>query len=335
MARILHFADLHLDRSFAGPGMTAAEAGRRRAELRAALIRIVDVALDLDVDLLTVGGDLYEHDRTTPDTGRFVARQFERLAPRPVLIAPGNHDPFVAGSLYDRVQWPENVHVFKQAGWTPLEAAGVTVWGAGHTGPALRKNLLRELRLTAPRTAVALLHAADIATARIGRDDHCPFDVADIQQCGAAFVLLGHDHRLRVSPPGAPRYAYPGSPEPLGFFTEGPHHVLLLTMNGHEPSVEPIEISRVTYRTAHLDLTPHSSPRAILRSLRDLAHDLSPRAIVRAVLTGRRPPGLPLDAARLRNAAAGWFRYLEVVDARVESNAPPVAPYETPCLASE
>src|SRR3989304_866046 len=92
MARILHFADLHLDRSFAGPGMTTAEAGRRRA----ALIRIVDCALDLDVDLLTIGGDLYEHDRTTSDTGRFVAKQFQRLAPREDLVAPGEPEPLVA-----------------------------------------------------------------------------------------------------------------------------------------------------------------------------------------------------------------------------------------------
>lgn len=332
MARILHFADLHLDRSFAGPGMTAAEADRRRAELRAALVRIVDFALDLDVDLLTVGGDLYEHGRTTSDTGRFVAQQFQRLAPRKVLVAPGNHDPFVAGSLYDRIQWPENVHVFKQAGWTPLQAAGVTVWGVGHTDPALRKNLLCELRLPASQAAVALLHAADSATARVGRDDHCPFDAEDIEQCGATFVLLGHDHRLRVSPPGAPRYAYPGSPEPLGFFTEGPHYVLLLTMNGQGPCVEPIEISQVTYRTAHLDVTPHSSPRAILRRLRDLARDQPPRAIVRAVLTGQRPPGLHLDAARLRAAAAGWFRYLEVVDATSELSARKAVPCESSCL---
>ena len=104
-------------------------------------------------------------------------------------------------------------------------------------------------------------------------------------------------------------------------------------MNGQGPCIEPIEISQVTYRTAHLDVTPHSSPHAILGWLRDLARDLSPRAIVRAVLTGQRPPGLPLDAAHLRTAAVGWFRYLEVVDATIELSAREVAPCESACPA--
>lgn len=75
MTKILHFADLHLDRSFAGVGIYSSEASTRREELRAALRRIVDLALDRGVDALTVGGDLYEHDRVTLDTGHFIAQQ--------------------------------------------------------------------------------------------------------------------------------------------------------------------------------------------------------------------------------------------------------------------
>ncbi len=57
MLKILHFADLHL----AGPpafwGNSASGSDLRENTFR----RIVDLALDLSVDALTVGGDLYEH----------------------------------------------------------------------------------------------------------------------------------------------------------------------------------------------------------------------------------------------------------------------------------
>ena len=106
MVRILHFADLHLDRSFAGLSVAPSEAAKRREELRAALRRIVDLALELDVDALTIGGDLYEHERAGPDTANFLAGEFERLAPKRVLIAPGNHDPYIPDSLYWRLDWP-------------------------------------------------------------------------------------------------------------------------------------------------------------------------------------------------------------------------------------
>ena len=112
----MHCADVHLERRFSGATMTAGEADRRRGELRAALERIVDLALQCRVDALTIAGDLYEHEHATDETGAFLAALFRRLAPTPVLVAPGNHDPYVSGSLYRRVAWPDNVTVF-DTGW--------------------------------------------------------------------------------------------------------------------------------------------------------------------------------------------------------------------------
>jgi len=67
--RILHFADLHLDASFAGSGMPPEAAARRREELRRALRRIMDLAVFHGVGAVTIAGDLYEQDRYTLDTG--------------------------------------------------------------------------------------------------------------------------------------------------------------------------------------------------------------------------------------------------------------------------
>jgi hypothetical protein len=47
--RILHFADLHLDRSFATLRMASSEAVKRREELRTTLRRIVDLAIERDI----------------------------------------------------------------------------------------------------------------------------------------------------------------------------------------------------------------------------------------------------------------------------------------------
>src|SRR5213593_4295534 len=141
MTRILHFADLHLDRPYTVLAMAPSEANKRREELRAALTRIIDLALELKVDGLTVGGDLYEHDRVQPDTGNFIAEQFRRLMPRPVLVVPGNHDPYVPESLYRRKEWPTNVRIFESLHWRPeVVCDSLRIWGVGHTGPTIRGN---------------------------------------------------------------------------------------------------------------------------------------------------------------------------------------------------
>src|SRR5205823_8600800 len=63
--RLLHFADLHLARSFASERLYGVRAQRRRGDLRAALQRIVERASQAKVDLITCAGDLFEHDHVT------------------------------------------------------------------------------------------------------------------------------------------------------------------------------------------------------------------------------------------------------------------------------
>lgn len=316
MARILHFADLHLDRSFAGLGMASSEASKRREELRAALRRIVDLALELNVAVLTVGGDLYEHDRITLDTGQFVKQQFERLGQRPVLIAPGNHDPYVPDAVYRRIEWPANVRIFDSMHWQRAEIAdSVTVWGVGHTGPAIRDNLLRELRVGPDETAVALLHGSDLTAVPEGKATHSPFERRDVEECGAAFVLLGHYHNLRLWPDESPRLGYPGSPEPLDFGEAGPHFVLLLDVTKNGVSVQPLQINEVSYRQEQIDIAGMTTSDLVREAIVALARseEQSPD-IVRVDLVGQAEVELQIDVQALLSGTAERFRYLDIFD---------------------
>jgi len=315
VVRILHLADLHLDRSFAGLSVAPSEAAKRREELRAALRRIVDLALQFDVDAVTVGGDLYEHERASSDTGNFIAGEFARLAPKRVLIAPGNHDPYVPDSLYWRLDWPANVHIFQTMSWEPVELSdNVTLWGAGHRGPAIRDNLVATLSVKPGRTNIALLHASDISAVPEGKPAHCPFTSEDIDRSGLDFALLGHYHELRLKPQESPRYAYPGSPEPLDFSEAGDHHILLLTANGAGLSCVPHKINEVVYQTSAIDITGMSTSDAIRKAICSLAEDdAAARAIMRVTLTGQPESDLDLDLNALLQSTHDRFRYLDPI----------------------
>jgi exonuclease SbcD len=323
MVRILHCADVHLERRFTGATMTAEEATRRREELRAALKRIVDLALQYRVDALTIAGDLYEHEYATEETGAFLAAQFRRLAPIPVLVAPGNHDPYVPGSLYQRVAWSDNVTVFDSSGWRPVRVAhDVLVWGIGHDGPAMRRDVLRELRLGTSDTAVLLFHGSDVSRPVSEEASQGPFQAADVKRSGAAFALLGHEHTWRLSS----TFAYPGSPEPLGFFTEGPHYAMLATVRARSVLVEPVRVSRVTYQTVQVDVSNITDAAGVHRTLETRVANIASTAIVRIVLTGERPPDLSLEREALTFAGAGRLRYVDVVDeTRVGATPPRIA----------
>lgn len=250
MLKILHFADLHL----AGPPPCDEDRVSGFESRESALRRIVDLALSLSVDALTVGGDLYEHEHASAETGNFIAAQFERLGSKPVLIAPGNHDPHVAGSLYERTAWPSNVEIFRDTRWRYVTLApDVKLWGIGHDRPELQENILRQLRLRPSGTNIALFHGWDMHAGPPRDVLHCPFTEDDVERSGVDFALVGHYHRMSLAPQNQTRYGYPGVPLALDS-ADQTGHVLLLSLNAGSVSVEAIELAPIVSRQADVSV---------------------------------------------------------------------------------
>lgn len=228
--KIVHFADLHLDSGFAWAGADGAAARRRRQSLRDALSRITALARDVDAGALFCGGDLYEHDRVTPDTARFLRATFAELDPCPVYLAPGNHDWHGPDSLYALVDWSSNVHVFREPRLQPIRLDdGLTLWGAAHCAPANTGNFFDGFTTHGRDVHVALCHAAErswLAEQGSAKQPHAPFDANDIAHAGFAHAFLGHYHRPR----DAARHTYPGNPEPLTFGEDGERGAVVATI---------------------------------------------------------------------------------------------------------
>ena len=313
MFTILHTADVHLDRAYAGPGMSAGIAAARRQELRDALRRFIDLALELRADAVTVGGDLYEHDRATADTGHFLREQLARLGQTPALLAPGNHDPYLPDSLYARVGWPANVTIFREPALRPVTLRdGLTLWGAGHDSPDLRENLLAGLRVQGAGVHLLLFHGSNVRSVPEGKASHCPFLPDEITASGARFALLGHYHSPALYPPDAPVLAYPGTPEPLDFSEDGEHQVLRLDIEP-DGSVRPefIPFGRVSYSTHCIDVSPMLTSEGIRAAICNLPVR---GTIVRAVLEGPVHPDVELDVGVLYNLCAEHFAFIDIVN---------------------
>jgi DNA repair exonuclease SbcCD nuclease subunit len=206
--------------------------------------------------------------------------------------------------------------------WEPVDLSdSVTVWGVGHRGPAIRDNLLGSLQVDPQRTNIALVHASDISAVPEGKPAHCPFTREDIDRSGVDFALLGHYHELRLRPQESPRYAYPGSPEPLDFAEAGDHYVLLLTANGDGVSCEPRKINEVVYKTSTIDVSGMSTSDTIRKAICDLAEDeIAARAIMRVTLTGQPEPDLDLDLNAILQSTHERFRYLDPI---IDKTDPP------------
>ena len=227
----MHFSDLHLDSTFAWTGASGDAARRRRQALRDTLLRIVELARDVEADALFCGGDLYEHERAGRDTAEFLRQTFAGLGSVRVYLAPGNHDWYGPGSLYALVDWSPNVHVFTESVLRPASlSGGVTLWGGAHRAPANTNNFLDGFRVDGPGVHVALFHGAErswFTEQGEGKQPHGPFDEAQIADAGLTHAFLGHYHRPR----NAERHTYPGNPDPLAFGEDGERGAVVATID--------------------------------------------------------------------------------------------------------
>jgi DNA repair exonuclease SbcCD nuclease subunit len=298
--KLLLFSDLHLDTHFRWAGPDAARV--RRRNLRSTLSKIVSLARGLEVDALCCGGDLYENERFAPDTGEFLRATFEALAPLPLFIAPGNHDWFGPASLYHQVNWSENVRVFTDGAFVPVEIAdGFTLWGAGHRAPANTPDLLRGFRVDRGGVNVALFHGSEgtgFSWQGEGKVAHAPFGAEEILRAGFVHALLGHYHR----PTDGPTHTYPGNPDPLEFGEDGDRGAVLLTFH-HDGTVDrarhQVATSVVEGVTVDVDGVSHTDQaRDVVRQV--LA---TRRGFVRLDLVGEISPDVDLEPSEFTTAA--------------------------------
>lgn len=308
--RILHFADVHLDRPFGGLEPKAASAAR--AGLRDAFRRCLQVAREHAVDLVTIGGDLWEHEHVTVDTARSVAHELGQVE-IPVLLVAGNHDPAVPGGPYERTEWPKNVTVARASEPTEHRYGDVSVWAVSWTGGRLDASFLDTFCVPDDdRAHLLLLHGTCQGVAWFADENeaHCPFTVEQVRRAGFAACLAGHWHRA-VWRDGV---CYPGSPEPLGWGEEGPHGLALVEVES-EVAVELVETARCRFETVEVDCTGAPAGAEVRARIEErLAVRESADSYLRLRLVGAVAPGCDVDADALAPSLAGRFAALRVED---------------------
>ena len=204
--RFLHVADVHLDTSFSGRSESVRQ--RLRDASREAFRRAVDLAIHEDVHAFLVAGDLFDGDRLSFQTERFLLDQTRRLGAHGIAVvyATGNHDPGAGESGPRPLPWPGNVHVAADGTPRRIEVQGRDgrpvgyVSAVGHATAREREDLSR--RLPPPSGAaggglpeVALLHTQ--VHASVGAEAHhayAPSELSYLVRAGYDYWALGHVH---------------------------------------------------------------------------------------------------------------------------------------------
>ncbi|WAH38465.1 metallophosphoesterase family protein [Alicyclobacillus dauci] len=300
--RILHTADVHLGTPFKqlSAQLPADFAGAVRASSEGALKRIVDLAIERAVDVVTIAGDLFD-DTDAPVSVQYeVSRQFRRLhaAAIRVVLTHGNHDPVGHDNLFP---WPENVHVLGDGGDTPvctnlvlpIRGWRVQFSGFSYTARELYGSQLSLFKRESDvDVAIALYHG------QIGQTStrHAPYaaaSVADvIERRDFDVWALGHVHQHQVLHENVPLVAYPGAPQGRDSSETGPHGVLLISVDTtRRATYEFLPTSVVEWHRFDVDVTEYTDLDAVWQAVHRRFTELGSvqHALVHLHLFGQTP----------------------------------------------
>jgi DNA repair exonuclease SbcCD nuclease subunit len=310
----LQTSDWHVGSPLTGRGLAwpAELRAQRRDEVDAAAERAVKAARVAGADALLVPGDLWDAESVPPSSIHRVLAALASFAPRPVFVAPGNHDFAGAGGFYDPAvlaalgmrAWPENVVVFREPEWTARPFPGrddVAVVGRAFLSPAAVEE--RPLASRPPRPdvphAILLVHGSletyPGADAPRGGKRTAPFTRDELMAAGFSWAALGHHHHLHVvtDGDGTPRAAYSGAPTGRGLDEAGPRVFLKVTLGeGRPPAVETLPADGRTLFDLSVDVSDLEAAAVLERVDAVFADEgVSSADVVRVTLTGTQPYG--------------------------------------------
>jgi DNA repair exonuclease SbcCD nuclease subunit len=308
--RFLHTSDVHLDTSFSASGFPSRLGVRKREAIRGTFRRMLEEAQPAGIDAVLIAGDLFEHDRVTPDTVEFLRQQFENLGRIRVFIAPGNHDPYLHGSPYHDNSWPSNVHIFHEEEFRSVELAdsGLRVTGFAFNHSQLSEHLFQKLqRLPQDAVNVVLAHASDVSRTPEGKAQYAPFAVEEIAGKSIHYCALGHYHQQHQvpNPFDETQVWYCGIPEGRGWDEEGACGYLIGEVRDGQIRIESRYSSQYPLRTMTIDCDDFSTREQIVEEIikqRGTAFDT--KTILRVRLTGSIDPRLDLSTQELSERLA-------------------------------
>ena len=305
MLKIIHGADFHLDSPFSG--LTPQQAARRREEQRELLDRLARLARDKGADLVLLAGDLLDSQRCYRETAQALARALGDI-PCPVFISPGNHDYCSPRSVYATLNWPDNVHIFRDGAIqrVDLPRLNCAVYGRAFTAPRQDTSPLSGFRAEGEAGTLRLmcLHGDTAPQSGYG-----PISPEDIAASGLDYLALGHIHQWGgLNRAGDTFWAYPGCPEGRGFDELGEKGVLYVEAEPGNVTAQFIPLCRRKYEILTVDLTGAEDALAAVTAA---LPESTQKDIYRLILTGE---GEAPDLSALERALAPRFYGLTVMD---------------------
>ena len=319
--KIFHTADVHLGAKFNSFGKRA---DLQRKEIEKSFTKIVDLAIEKEIQIFIIAGDLFDSPFPSMATTAFVINQLKRLIQSRIYITiiAGNHDYLCANSIYYSDQFDglgdKYIKIFDSkilAIWT-LEELNTQIIGISLDHPKNSVSITRESiekQLNSEMFKIGVFHGSiDIGSF----NKYNLLDIKNIEGLTCDYVALGDWHNQLKIPAKAPTY-YSGSPELIATDQTNSGSILEITLaENKEVTIKSEQISNKKFKQLKIDLAKFGGFLSIYEFIKKLADkDL----LLEIILGGNKNLSQGFDLNKLQDALGGEFFLLKIRDESVLS----------------
>lgn len=279
--KFVHIADIHFDSPFISLSDKDILGDLRRLQQRKVFKKVIDYIKQNNIPYLFISGDLYEHKYVKQSTIEYINNLLKEIPNTQIIISPGNHDPFVKDSYYNKFIWNKNVKIF-DAKMEKIENEEVNIYGYGFndfycTGCGIENLEVEEN----DKINILVIHGT-LDGASIEEKQYNSITRRILQEKNFNYVALGHIHKLDNST----SIVYPGSTVSLGFDELGEHGMIVGEITKNHLELEFIPLDEEKFKVIEIDVTDVLSKEELIEKINQL--EIANNEYIKIILIGSR-----------------------------------------------
>ena len=245
--KFIHIADMHFDCLFSILIGKGNQCDLRRLDQRRIFKKMIDYIKENNIEYLFISGDLYEHKYIRKSTIEYINKLFMEIPNTKVFISPGNHDPFVENSYYNKFNWSKNVKIFSGK-IEKVEEDNLNIYGFGFNDFYCENSNVDLVNVDDKEKVNVLVIHGNLDIANIENMEYNPLKSDILEEKGFDYVALGHIHKTNYIVGKNDKIIYPGSMMALGFDEVGRHGMIVGEFIGKDLSLKFISLDDKEYK---------------------------------------------------------------------------------------
>lgn len=283
--KFVHIADMHFDSPFVNLSDKDMLGDLRRLEQRKIFRKIIDYIKEYKIEYFFMSGDLYEHEYIRQSTIEYINNLFKEIPETKIFITPGNHDPYLKNSYYNKFNWNINVKIFKSQ-IEKIETDVADIYGFGFEDFYCYNSGIEELEIDNKKKINILITHGSLDAGCSDEKNYNSLSSKKLREKAFDYIALGHIHKSDYNTVEKQRIVYPGSTSALGFDELGQHGMIVGELTKEEIKLEFIPLDEECFVKKEIDITNSISKEEIIETINNL--EVNKNEYVEIVLIGNR-----------------------------------------------